>query len=153
MSSRSRPAYKVATWVDLLGRGRSEQGRRRTVSLAARKLASRLGRVNPALFALVWLAVVATPCAMPMAPEPGAVHTCSHCPPQPCHEVAPGDCSDPSLEPLLPLDKTPLAALPGPVAQVPVFVLVSAGLDVMPRRGPLIRAGPRVHLVHVQFNE
>ncbi len=88
-----------------------------------------------------------------MAPEPGSVHPCPHCPPQPCDEVAPGDCRVPSLDPLLPLDKTPLAALPVPAAQVPVFVLVSAGLDVMPCGGPLIRAGPRVHLVHVQFNE
>jgi hypothetical protein len=51
------------------------------------------------------------------------------------------------------LDKMPLAALPVPAAPVPVFVPGSAGLDVMPRGGPLIRAGPRVHLVHVQFNE
>ena len=118
-----------------------------------RKPALKLSWFNLALFALVWPSILATPCAMPMLAESGSAHPCPPCPPQPCDEVAPGECGAQALEPLLPLDKTPLLALPGPASQVPAFVLVSAEPDAPPRDGSLIRAGPRAHLVHVQFNE
>lgn len=120
---------------------------------AIRKLASSLGRFNLALFALLWFSVVATPCAMAMAPEPDPGHQCPHCLPQACDEVVLGDCSASDLESLLVLDKTPSFALPVLTAPVAAFASASAGLEVTPRGRPPVRAGPRVHLVHVQFNE
>lgn len=118
-----------------------------------RKLASRLGRFNLALFALLWFSVVAPPCAMAMAPQPDPARQHLHCPPQACDEVAPGDCDAPGLEPLPAPDKTPWFALPAPTVQAPASASTSTGLEVTPRGRPPVRAGPRVHLVHAQFNE
>lgn len=120
-----------------------------------RRCSGTLARVNAALFVLVWLSIVVAPCAMAMqagvsAPE----HECPHCPPRPCHEVAPEDCDAPdSLDSPRLADKTnalellqlrPVADVVEPSAQ-PVIA--------SPRALPPVRAGPRAHLVHAQFNE
>ncbi|MBS3744860.1 MAG: hypothetical protein KGY48_10955 [Wenzhouxiangellaceae bacterium] len=120
-----------------------------------RRCSGTLARVNTALFVLVWLSIVVAPCAMAMQAGVSAPdHDCPHCPPRPCHEVAPEDCDAPdSLDSPRLAEKTnalellhlrPVAHVIEPSAQ-PVIAF--------PRALPPVRAGPRAHLVHVQFNE
>lgn len=120
-----------------------------------RNRAGLLARVNLALFALVWISAVAAPCAMAMHVEPadsGALE-CPHCPPRPCHEFAPDDCDLPDLESLIAVEKTLSTALiVAPIHAAAVFP--PATTRTMPAtRGNAPRAGPRAHLLHVQFNE
>lgn len=120
-----------------------------------RRRSGTLSRVNLALFVLIWLSVVVAPCAMAMqagasAPE----HDCPHCPPKPCHEVAPQDCDAPdSLDSLRIIDKAQAIALLPPRAFEPVLFVSSARVQPAPIHLPPVRAGPRPHLVHAQFNE
>lgn len=120
-----------------------------------RRSAATLARVNLALFALVWLSVVIAPCAMAMqlqaeVPE----HQCPHCPPKPCHEVAPDQCDAPdSLDSPRLSDKTDSPDL---LVLRPVEHAIKPSTQpalVSPRALPPVRAGPRAHLVHAQFNE
>lgn len=119
-----------------------------------RRSAATLARVNLALFALVWLSVVVAPCTMAMdlpAEMPG--HDCPHCPPEACAEVAAQECDSPDLlAPLPSMDKV------GAIAPPPrVFTIPLPGSKVLPQpvpdAMPPARAGPRAHLIHVQFNE
>lgn len=120
-----------------------------------RRRSGTLSRVNLALFVLVWLSVVAAPCAMAMqagasAPE----HACPHCPPKPCDDVAPQDCDTPdSLDSLRVIDKVQAIALLPPRAFEPVLFVSTARAQPAPSFLPPVRAGPRPHLVHAQFNE
>ena len=120
-----------------------------------RRSSSTLSRVNLALFVLVWLSMVVAPCAMAM--QAGATmpeHDCAHCPPQPCDEVAPQDCDAPdSLDSPRLSDKT---NLPDLLVLRPVEHAIEPSTQpaiVSPRALPPVRAGPRAHLVHAQFNE
>jgi len=114
-----------------------------------------LARANAALFVLVWLSIVIAPCAMAMqagvsAPE----HDCPHCPPEPCREVAPEDCDAPeSLDSPRLGDKTSSLDLPHPGPVVHAIGPSVQPAIVSPHPLPPVRAGPRAHLVHVQFNE
>lgn len=122
-----------------------------------RRCSGTLSRVNLALFVLVWLSIVIAPCAMAMQagmspPEPE--HDCPHCPPKPCHEVAPEDCDAPdSLDsPRLTDKSSPLDLLP--VRHAAPVILPSATRSAITLHAlPPVRAGPRAHLVHVRFNE
>jgi len=114
-----------------------------------------LARINAALFALVWLSIVIAPCAMAM--QAGAAmpeHDCPHCPPKPCHEVEPDDCDAPdSLDSPRLADKTNSLDL---LHLRPVLRAIEPSTQttyVSPRTLPPVRAGPRAHLVHAQFNE
>jgi len=115
-----------------------------------------LARLHLALFALVWLSLAGPPCAMAMQlgtmDDPG--HGCPHCPPQPCHEVQPQDCDEPdSLDAPRLADQIKTPSLGATVA--PAFPRIAAvrahafPADERPRP----RAGPRPHLLHLQFNE
>jgi len=104
---------------------------------------------------LLWLSFVAAPCAMAMQvggtdPE----HRCPHCPPAPCHEVQPDDCDSPErLDSPRLADKTQsldLLNLRPMLHAVPQPAKVARA---SPRALPPVRAGPRAHLIHVQFNE
>ena len=114
-----------------------------------------LARVNLALFVLLWLSIVIAPCAMAM--QAGAAmpeHDCPHCPPKPCHEVEQGDCDAPdSLDSPRLADKTNSLDL---LHLRPVLRAIEPPTQttyVSPRTLPPVRAGPRAHLVHAQFNE
>jgi|GEM_PF-1116382 len=115
---------------------------------------SKLARVNLALFALVWLSMVAAPCVMAMQVEQAGGHDCPHCPPPPCHEVAPDDCDSPDSidglragDQLKSFELAPLAA--------PAFALdAEPGLESATLfHTPPARAGPRLHLIHTRFIE
>lgn len=114
-----------------------------------------LSRVNLALFVLVWLSIVIAPCAMAM--QAGAAppeHDCPHCPPNPCAEVAPQDCEEPdSLDSLRIVENAQAIALLPPRAFEPVLFVSTARIQQAPVNLPPVRAGPRPHLVHSQFNE
>lgn len=114
-----------------------------------------LSRVNLALFVLVWLSIVIAPCAMAMqAGAKAPVHDCPHCPPNPCHEAAPEDCDTPdSLDSLRIIEKSEAIALLPPRAFEPVYFVSTARVQQAPVNLPPVRAGPRPHLVHAQFNE
>jgi len=120
-----------------------------------RRCSGTLSRVNLALFVLVWLSVVVAPCAMAMqagvmAPE----HDCPHCPPRPCHETAPQECDAPdSLDSLRIGEKAQEIALLPPRTFEPVLFVATSRVDTTPVYMPPVRAGPRPHLVHAQFNE
>jgi len=124
-----------------------------------RRRSARLSRISLALFALVWLSIVVTPCAMALqadipAPEQTPGHTCPHCPPQPCNETDPQDCDAPdSLDSLRAVDKAETIALPPLRA---LHSTLTATADTTPAaigELPPVRAGPRPHLVNAQFNE
>jgi len=116
----------------------------------------RLARVNLTLFTLVWLSIAAAPCvlAMQLGADQSHEHQCPHCPPQPCHEVQPDDCDPPdSLDSVRTLDSSQsVAALLPATAFDGVFEPRPAAVDRAAARPPA-RAGPRAHLLHVQFNE
>lgn len=120
-----------------------------------RQYTAAFARANLALFALVWLSIVVAPCATAM--QAGAAtpkHDCPHCPPKPCHEVAPDDCDMPeSLDSPRLADKTSgldLLHLRPILHEIKASALPTV---VTPRKRPPVRAGPRAHLVHAQFNE
>lgn len=121
-----------------------------------RRCSGTLARVNAALFALVWLAFVATPCVMAMqqAEPPEAEHVCPHCLPEPCHEVAAQDCDAPDLLDALRFgDQAKTMALaPPPAASVAMVPTIRAATPAITSHPPS-RAGPRPHLLHAQFNE
>jgi len=115
-----------------------------------------LARVNLALFALAWVSLVAAPCLMAMqvgAPEPTA-HDCPHCPPKPCHEVQADQCDGlDGLSALRLADQVQaFVALPSSVA-VWAHTVEHGDRHVPAFRLPPTRAGPRQHLLHLQFNE
>lgn len=116
-----------------------------------RTRASRLASVSTGLFVVFWLALVAAPCAMAMmAPDTG--HVCPHCLPEPCHEVAAHDCDAPDLLDALRFGeqaKTMALAPPPAIATVPAIRGATVGVTSHSHS----RAGPRPHLLHVQFNE
>jgi hypothetical protein len=120
-----------------------------------RRKSGTLSRVNLALFVLVWLSIAFAPCAMAM--QAGATmpeHDCPLCPPDPCQEVAPEDCDAPdSLDSPQLAEKTQsldllvlkhVSQVPEPPARHSVVAF---------RTSPPVRAGPREHLIHAQFNE
>ena len=120
-----------------------------------RRHARFLARANLALFVLVWLSIVIAPCAMAMqAAIPAPEHDCPHCPPKPCHEVEPDDCDAPdSLDSPRLADKTNSLDL---LHLRPVLRAIEPSTQTTPvflRTLPPVRAGPRAHLVHAQFNE
>ncbi len=112
----------------------------------------RLAAISASLFVLTWLSLVASPCALAMlAPDTG--RDCPHCPPAPCHEVQPDDCDYPEsldapragenqafeIAAVLPAVPESVSVRPTPAA--PKFSLAPA------------RAGPRLHLRLVRFDE
>lgn len=120
-----------------------------------RRLSGTLSRVNLALFVLIWLSIVVAPCAMAMqagakAPE----HDCPHCPPNPCHEEVSEDCDAPdTLDSLLVVEKAQTIALLPPRTFEPVLFDSADHVEPLHVQLPPVRAGPRPHLVHAQFNE
>jgi len=120
-----------------------------------RRRSGTLARFNIALFGLVWLSIVAAPCAMAMqAGLTAAEHDCPHCPPRPCHEVASDDCDAPdALESPRLADKTHAPDLLNLKSPLLAAEPSTRPTVVAPRSLPPARAGPRAHLVHVQFNE
>lgn len=125
-----------------------------SVLFRIRRSAATLARVNLALFALVWLSIVVAPCAMAMQlPTEMPGHDCPHCPPAPCAEVAAQDCNSPDLlAPLQTVDKVGAIAPPPRAYTIPLLRSI-APVQPVPDAMPPARAGPRTHLVHVQFNE
>ena len=120
-----------------------------------RRHSGSLSRGSLALFVLVWLSIVIAPCAMAMqAGMPTTGHDCPHCPPRPCHEMTPQDCDAPdALDALRIVEKAQSIAFLPPRTFEPVFLISTARIQTVPVFLPPVRAGPRVHLVHVQFNE
>lgn len=124
-------------------------------TLRSRK--NRLARAGGGMFLVLWLCLVMTPCVVAMnAMDPGGMSDpdCPHCPPKPCHEVQPEDCSYPeSLDVPRPSEsgQFELVALPPVVPEIKAL----AGLSEIPYfvAVPPVRAGPRLHLLNVQFDE
>lgn len=114
-----------------------------------------LSRVNLGLFALIWLSIAIAPCAMAMqADAMAAQHECPHCPPNPCAEVAPQDCEGPdSLNSLRIVEKAETIALLPPSAFGPSVLIPITRVQPPTFSLPPVRAGPRAHLLHAQFNE
>lgn len=119
-----------------------------------RRRSDRLAQLSAGLFVLVWLSLAAAPCVMAMELQQAPDHDCPHCPPAPCHEVAPDDCDEPdSLDGLRAGDSTPSVLAPPP-ATIPADAAPRRiATQHASRRQPPARAGPRPHLVNVQFNE
>jgi hypothetical protein len=120
-----------------------------------RRRSDRLARFSAGVFVLVWLAIVATPCAMAMQfGEMPADHDCPHCPPAPCHELAPEDCKAPeSVDSPRLSDKTPQfdAAAGPPLAAAPAPARATRGWARPPAFSS--RAGPPPYLLHLRFLE
>lgn len=114
-----------------------------------------LARINLVLFVLVWLSIVAAPCAMAMQAGMAATeHDCPHCPSRPCHEMTPKDCEAPdSLDSARLSDKANALDLLVLRPALPAFKPSTQPAIFAPRALPPVRAGPRPHLVHAQFNE
>jgi len=113
----------------------------------------RAARLQAVLFALAWLAAIAAPCAMAAhAVETGRDDRCPHCPPVPCHEVQPEDCSDDPLELPRPAESDPTPALADTGAAMLPDRTVS-NLAAPAYRHPPGRAGPRLHLLQARFHE
>ena len=115
-----------------------------------------LARIHLGLFALAWLSVVAAPCAAAMqsAAMAETAHACPHCPPEPCHEVQPGDCAGSgSLDAPRPSEPSEQWLLPPVTMAWPVAAPGDARSERRDYRSPPLRAGPRTHLFNVQFNE
>ncbi len=118
-----------------------------------RKHSDRLAQVSAALFALVWLSIVAAPCAIAMTLGSADHHDCPHCPPRPCHEVQIDDCDAPdSIDSLRTVDLSLVLAPPAAEAASSPIVGMREGRSEFAYRPPA-RAGPRPHLLHAQFNE
>jgi hypothetical protein len=120
-----------------------------------RRHSDRLARISAGLFVLVWLTVVATPCAIAMQfGQVPADHDCPHCPPAPCHEIEPADCNVPdSLDSPRMSDKSPQLEVP---LVRPPMVLFADQPDVFgmldpPSAGPPHRPPP--YLLTVRFKE
>ncbi|MDT8319625.1 MAG: hypothetical protein RQ826_03785 [Xanthomonadales bacterium] len=126
-----------------------------TVLHRFRRYTGTLSRASLALFALVWLSIAIAPCLMAMQADMSAAgQECPNCPPRPCHEVTPEDCDAPdSLDALRLAEKAQSIAFLPPRTFEPVFLISTAHVQTAPVFLPPVRAGPRVHLVHVQFNE
>ena len=124
---------------------------------ALRSRKSRLTRASGGVFVVLWLALVMAPCAAAMnAPDFGGAGEpdCPHCPPQPCHEVQSEDCSFPDSLDVPRLSDSEQLELPALPALIPE-VRALAGLSEVSYfvATPPVRAGPRLHLLNVQFNE
>ncbi len=120
-----------------------------------RRHSDRLARISAGLFMVVWLAMVAAPCAIAMAfGEMPAGHDCPHCPPVPCHEAEPEDCAAPDSFDLPRLsEKTPSFDLAPPNPD-PGAALVRSSRPAptfVPQPQP--RAGPPPYLLHLRFRE
>lgn len=119
-----------------------------------RKYSATLARLNAGLFFVVWMATVIAPCAMAMQQGNGQDnHDCPHCPPPPCHELEPEQCDEP--DPLeLPRFAENVKSF-GPPSIVPAWTTTASTVAYPPtaRARPPVRAGPRVHLLHAQFDE
>ena len=119
-----------------------------------RRRSRNLGRLGLGTFVLVWLSIVTAPCVAMISMDDCADHDCPHCPPTLCHEPEPASCEAPeALDSLRAGDVSPVVLAPLPAAPtMPVLAsLDSGGLEFPPQ--PPARAGPRAHLIHVQFNE
>jgi len=125
-----------------------------TILHRMRRRSYRLGRLGLGTFVLVWLSIVTAPCVAMIAMDDCADHDCPHCPPSLCHDLQPASCEAPeALDSLRAGDISPMVLAPLPaVPTMPALEsLGSGGLAFTPN--PPARAGPRAHLIHVQFNE
>lgn len=118
-----------------------------------RRRSNRLAQISAGLFVLMWLSIAAAPCAIAMSLGSVDDHDCPHCPPRPCHEVQVEECEAPdSIDGLRALDASSMVA---PPPHSPIAVTFERQRQLA--RGiafhPPARAGPRAHLLHVQFNE
>lgn len=122
---------------------------------AIRRHSSKLARVNLALFGLIWLSIVVAPCAMAMQVEPAAGEmVCPHCPPPPCQDVAPDDCDDlDSLKAARLAEQVKTLSFALPAAAPETRVAAARISSFRDAEQPPVRAGPRAHLLHQQFNE
>lgn len=119
-----------------------------------RRHSSTLTRVNLALFGLLWLAVVGAPCVMAMQVEQAGGHDCPHCPPSPCHEVAPDDCDEADwLDGLRAGEQFKNFELPLLIAPAISLHSASDAASAPFFHTPPGRAGPRVHVLHTRFDE
>ncbi|MDT8437871.1 MAG: hypothetical protein RQ729_02540 [Wenzhouxiangellaceae bacterium] len=121
-----------------------------------RTRAAGLARLHLALFALVWLSIVAAPCAMAMQLDAAVdhAHSCPHCPPKPCHEVQPDDCDEPDSLDSLRLAESSAQSLAPPVSTPPAAADARRTHHAVAYVGaPPVRDGPRAHLINAQFNE
>lgn len=121
-----------------------------------RRNARILARIHLALFALVWLSLAVVPCALAM--ELGNAqahdHVCPHCPPRPCHEVQPDECQAPDSLDSPRMAEHSVQSLAPPAEAV--RVKINSQREQSQQRfsdTPPARAGPRAHLLHLQFNE
>jgi hypothetical protein len=120
-----------------------------------RRHAERAARISAGLFVVVWLAMIATPCAIAMEfGEMPAGHDCPHCPPVPCHEADPDDCAAPDSLDLPRLSEKSQSFELAPANPDPGVALVQSS-----RPGPTLatrsqpRAGPPPYLLHLRFRE
>jgi hypothetical protein len=120
-----------------------------------RRRSTRVARISAALFVLVWLAMVATPCAMAMQlGQMPADHDCPHCPPTPCHDLAPEDCNAPE-----PIETPRVADQTAQFDAAPVAYVAGIGVRTStarvrsrpPTASP--RAGPPAYLLNLRFQE
>jgi hypothetical protein len=120
-----------------------------------RRRSDRLARISAGVFVVVWLAMIATPCAMAMQlGQMPAEHDCPHCPPKPCHDLAPEDCNAPEpIESPRASDKTTQFDV---APAVPATVAASRDPATRARARPpeaTSRAGPPPYLLHLRFLE
>ena len=126
-----------------------------SVMMRLRRRSDRLARVCAGLFVLVWLSMVAAPCAIAMElGQAPAHHDCPHCPPVPCHETEPEDCAAPDS-----LDLPRLSEKPPQIELAPAHVAPDAALRRVATAEPNVhmrpepRAGPPPYLLHLRFRE
>lgn len=114
---------------------------------------TRLASANTALFALLWIGLIVSPCVSAMLVATSD-HDCPRCPPPPCHEVQLEQCEDPdSLDAPRAGEEVELPVLFLP-AQAPAWAAdVQPAHAAPPRPHAPIRAGPRPHLLFQTFNE
>lgn len=119
-----------------------------------RRHSGTFSRVNLALFGLVWLSIVIAPCTMAMQIDAMHAHDCPHCTHGNCEQVEPRDCDAPdSLDSLRTVDKTESIALLPPRLIESALQGIAGDAQALPVALPPARAGPRPHLIFVQFNE
>lgn len=121
-----------------------------------RKHRQGLARLHLALFALVWVSLFSTTCALAMELEAaqGHHHDCPHCPPRPCHEVQPEECKAPdSLDSPRLSESSSQCMAPAAATSAPTEIRIRDPQALAVVDHPPARAGPRAHLLHVQFNE
>lgn len=118
-----------------------------------RNRTARLASVSGAAFLVAWLALAAAPCALAMLAEDTG-HICPQSPPAPCQEVWLNECDQADSFEVPRVGETTQFEFFAPPAAVLSDTPITSRLEsALFAERPPIRAGPRPHLLHSQFNE